>query len=221
MPNPPRGAGLKLSDNFQTHTALYRYKLFPHQLLKGGKVMPTPAKPAKILQMEKRSHRTKKELAQRRNAEAALLTGVKLKEKKEVGENKIAHQEFLRIRKLMEAIEKNDDLYGEVINRYCILVAECQEFQEKRERIYGQLCEFQDRMDKMVDQEKMSWKEAFGIEINMQRTLMAIDKQIQTKRKMLMDIEKENVMTIASSLRSVPKKVDAKKNALKEALTGG
>ena len=76
-------------------------------------------------------------------------------------------------------------------------------------------------MDKMVDQEKMSWKEAFGIEINMQRTLMAIDKQIQTKRKMLMDIEKENVMTIASSLRSVPKKVDAKKNALKEALTGG
>lgn len=183
--------------------------------------MPTPAKPAKILQMEKRSHRTKKELAQRRNAEAALLTGVKLKEKKEVKDNKIAHQEFFRIRKLMEAIEKNDDLYGEVINRYCILVAECQEFQEKRERVYGQLCEFQDRMDKMVDQEEMSWKEAFGIETNMQRTLMAIDKQIQTKRKMLMDIEKENVMTIASSLRSVPKKVDAKKNALKEALTGG
>ena len=72
----------------------------------------------------------------------------------------------------------------------------------------------------MVDNKEMTWKEAFTIEANMQRNLMSMDKQIQTKRKMLLDMEKENVMTIASSLRSIPKKVEKKKNALMEALGG-
>lgn len=72
--------------------------------------MPTPAKPAKILEMEKRSHRTKKEIAQRKNAEAALLTGVVLKEKREVKNNQIAHKEFQRLRKLLKSIDKDDDL---------------------------------------------------------------------------------------------------------------
>ena len=55
----------------------------------------------------------------------------------------------------------------------------------------------------------------------MQRNLVSMDKQIQTKRKMLLDMEKENVMTIASALRSIPKKPESKKNALKEVLSGG
>ena len=183
--------------------------------------MPTPSKPTKVIEMEKKSHRTKKELAQRRNAEAALLTGVGLKEKREVKDNPVAHKEFLRLKKLLKTIEKDDDLYGETINRYCTLVAECEEFQQKRERIYGQLSEYQEHMEELVEREKMSWKEAYSIEVNMQRNLISVDKQIQTKRKMLLDMEKENVMTIASSLRSIPKKTDSKKNALKEALSGG
>ena len=52
----------------------------------------------------------------------------------------------------------------------------------------------------------------------MQKNLISLDKQIQAKRKMLMDIEKENIMTIASSLRSIPKKAEKKKNLLLEAL---
>ena len=40
----------------------------------------------------------------------------------------------------------------------------------------------------------------------MMNSMLAIDKQIQSKRKMLLDIEKENVMTIASTLRCIPKK---------------
>lgn len=180
--------------------------------------MPTPPKPVKVLEMEKRSHRTKKELIQRKNAEAALLTGVALKEKKEVKENPVAHKEFRRLRALLKSIDKDDDLYGETINRYCILVAECEDFQQKRERIYQQLCDFQGHMDELVDNEEISWKEAYNIEANMQRNLLSMDKQIQTKRKMLLDMEKENVMTIASSLRSIPKKTEKKKNALMEAL---
>lgn len=183
--------------------------------------MPTPAKPAKILEMEKRSHRTKKEIAQRKNAEAALLTGVVLKEKREVKNNTIAHREFQRLRKLLKSIDKDDDLYGETINRYCMLVAECEEFQQKREKIYEQLCDFQKRMEELVEREELSWKEAYSTEVSMQRNLVSMDKQIQTKRKMLLDMEKENVMTIASALRSIPKKPESKKNAVKEVLSGG
>jgi hypothetical protein len=183
--------------------------------------MPTPSKPTKVIEMEKKSHRTKKELAARRNAEAALLTGVALQEKKEVRNNELAHKEFLRIRKLLRKIEKDDDLYGETINRYCLLIAECNDFLAKRERIYQQLCEFQERKEELVDRKELTYKEAYSIEAKMQGNILAVDKQIQTKRKMLLDVEKENVMTIASSLRSIPKKVESKKDALREALTGG
>lgn len=48
----------------------------------------------------------------------------------------------------------------------------------------------------------------------------SMDRQIQAKRRMLAEIEKENVMTIAASLRSVPKKPEKKTNPLKEALGG-
>lgn len=183
--------------------------------------MPTPTKPVKILQMEGRSHRTKKELAQRKNAEASLLTGVALKEKKEVKNNPTAHTEFRRLKKLLKNIEKDDDLYGETINRYCLLVAECEEFQTKRERMYSQLCEFQERMGYLISEEELTWKEAYSLEANMQKNLVSMDKQLQTKRKMLLDMEKENIMTIASSLRSIPKKTEKKANPLREALGSG
>ena len=55
----------------------------------------------------------------------------------------------------------------------------------------------------------------------MQKNLISLDKQVQTKRKMLLDIEKENIMTIASALRSVPKKTEKKENPLLAALNNG
>ena len=44
--------------------------------------------------------------------------------------------------------------------------------------------------------------------IDLQKNMVNMDKQVQSKRIMLLNIEKENVMTIASALRSIPKKVD-------------
>ena len=52
-------------------------------------------------------------------------------------------------------------------------------------------------------------------------SMLSIDKQIVSKRKMLLDIEKENVMTIASALRSIPKKDNSKEeNPLLRVLRG-
>lgn len=170
--------------------------------------------------MEQRSHRTKKELSERERAEKALMTGIPLKETQEVNENKIAHKEFLRLSKLLSKIEKCDDLYGAVINRYCLLVAEIKEFEQKRERIFTQLCEFQEKAEELLKKEQLTYKEFYSIESSMQKNLISMDRQVQVKRKMLSDIEKENVMTIASSLRSIPKKEEKKTNPLKEALGG-
>lgn len=181
--------------------------------------MPTPTKPVNVIRMEGKSHRTKRELKSRENAEKRLLTGEKLKERKEVKNDPVAHKEFLRIKKLLEKIEKNDDLYSSVINRYCQLYAECKDFEDKREAIYKQLLDLQENCQKMIDEE-MTMKEYYNLELGMQKNLISLDKQVQAKRKMLLDIEKENIMTIASALRSVPKKTEKKENPLLAALNG-
>lgn len=180
--------------------------------------MPTPTKPAKVIALEKKSHKTKAELNQREQAEKSLLTGRILKESKEVQGNPLAHKEFLRLSKLLNSIEKNDDLYGSTINRYCLLLAECTEFQEKREKMYEQICELEESRDSFADAADLP--AYYKLQNSMQKNLIALDRQVQAKRKMLLDIEKENIMTIASSLRSIPKKPEGKKNALLEALGG-
>ena len=73
----------------------------------------------------------------------------------------------------------------------------------------------------MIDEEEMTIKEYYNLELGMQKNLISLDKQVQTKRKMLLDIEKENIMTIASALRSVPKKTEKKENPLLAALNNG
>ena len=72
----------------------------------------------------------------------------------------------------------------------------------------------------MIDEEEMTMKEYYNLELSMQKNLVSLDKQVQAKRKMLLDIEKENIMTIASALRSVPKKTEKKDNPLLAALNG-
>ena len=157
-------------------------------------------------------HRTKAEIAQRGEAEKALVTGVALRERKEVAENKTAHAEFVRINKLLVLIGKNDALIETVINRYCKMIAECIDFEKKREK-------FADNMESLMDSDVEN-ETKYRLQAQMQKTIVDVDKQIQTKRKMLFDIEKENGLTIASALRSIPKKIEKEDNPLKKALMG-
>ena len=176
--------------------------------------MARPSKPASVIKLEGKSHRTKKEIRVREKAEESLLSGIGLKESDEVRANERAHQEFQRVRELLEGIEKSDDLYGSVINRYCLTLAECAEFEEKREHA-------QELMDKLeMRSDEMEFTEFLKLQDGLSKQLISYDKQIQAKRKMLFGIEKENVMTIASALRSIPKAPEKKNNALKEALSG-
>lgn len=71
-----------------------------------------------------------------------------------------------------------------------------------------------DRLEERSDE--MEFTDFLEMQDKLAKQLISYDKQIQTKRKMLFDIEKENVMTIASALRSIPKTPEKKNNALKE-----
>ncbi|RGG63431.1 hypothetical protein DWW96_10845 [Eubacterium sp. AF17-7] len=168
--------------------------------------MPTPPKPHIVLINEGKSHRTKAELKQREEAEKALVTGEKLKERKEVKENPAAHKEFRRISKLLKNIEKNDALYEPIINRYCQLQAECKDFEEKREQVFKSMLDLESSKEDFEKNDDI--KSYYKMILDMQKNMVNIDKQVQSKRIMLLNIEKENIMTIASALRSIPKKVD-------------
>lgn len=181
--------------------------------------MARPSKPAEVIQYEKKSHRTKAELEKRKEEEQKLLSGHEIKERKEVKKNRAAHLEFLRLKKLLKAINKNDALYEPSINRYAMLQAECLDFESKRELFYENIRKLQEKESELLEEE-MSLKEYFRLLNDLQKRMLDLDKQVQAKRKMMLEIEKENVMTIASSLRNIPKKVETDDDPLLKALKG-
>ena len=178
--------------------------------------MPTPTKPFTVLSNEKRSHRTKSELNLRKQGEEALSSGVALKERPEVKSNPVAHKEFKRLNDLLKTIGKNDAIYEGIINRYCTIVAECQQLEDMKWKI---LNDIDDLAEKQAEKE-IEFIEYLEYKDKLQNRLFACDKQIQSKRKMLLDIEKENIMTIAAALRSIPKTPEKKSNPLRDALNG-
>lgn len=174
--------------------------------------MPTPPKPFEVLTSERKSHRTKAELEKRKAGEEALCSGKALKERSEVRDNPIAHREFARINNVLKNIKKNDALYEAIINRYCILYSECMDFERKRDIFYHDLQELENAKQELIDNEEMSLSTYFKRKLDMHKTILSLEATIQSKRKMLLDIEKENIMTIASALRSIPKKVENKED---------
>lgn len=154
----------------------------------------------------------------REEGEKALVSGVTLKERPEVKANPTAHKEFLRINKLLKNIEKNDAIYEPIINRYCLLQAECLDFEEKREAYYNDLNELISDKENFINNDNLATY--YKMKSDIQKNIINLDKQVQSKRKMLLDIEKENIMTIAAALRSIPKKVEKEDNPLLKALNG-
>lgn len=189
--------------------------------------MPTPPKPFSVLKSEGKSHRTKKELKLREQGEKALSTGTALKARSEVKKNKIANKEFKRINELLKKIEKNDAIYEAVINRYCLIYAECIDFEDKKSRLYELVEKLENQFEESkeyLEQEDLA-KETrrFAKSISeIMGSIVDLDKQLQPKRKMLLDIEKENIMTIASALRVIPKKPenDSAKETILKVLNG-
>ena len=179
--------------------------------------MPNPSQPISTILANGKSHRTKAEIEQRQKAEASLATGEAMKMRKEVKDNEIAKKEFKRVDKLLSSIGKNDALVEGSVNRYAELTSECLEFVNKRENFSRGIRELEDFYENECNtkEEKdriLNSVEYFQLLTKMEASLINIDKQIMSKRKMLLDLEKENLMTIASQLRSIPKNVNDNEN---------
>lgn len=169
--------------------------------------MARPSHAAGVLAGDQRAHRTKAEIAAREQAERAFATGKPMRERQEVRDNEVAHREFMRVSKLLKQVGRGDALFEAIINRYCMLQAECREFERMREAFVRDLEEL--RGDRTMDAETR-----WGICAKMQQAILNVDKQAQTKRKMMLDIEKECAMTISSALRAIPKAPQAAENPL-------
>jgi phage terminase small subunit len=175
--------------------------------------MPRAAKSTDALT----GHRTKDELSQRRDAEKAAMTGKKMKIAAETKSDPVAHEEWKRIVRLMTTLNKNDDIFSAVMNRYCQLFGEIQACIVQKSEVQRLLKKTEEIFDAAMD--TYSGDDAaqqiiqFTKQINsLLKQLSALDARIMSKRRMRMDIEKENGMTVAASLRTLPKAATAPKS---------
>lgn len=187
--------------------------------------MARPSKPAAVIKTEKKSHRTKAELEARENAENGLLSNKKLQERKEVKENKTAHSEFQRVSKLMKAIGKDDALYSSGINTYCLLYAEIGNLTEQMKALDKTGDMLRESFERLVDDPESGIEPETIIQFEKSFTRLIsqklnISSMIDKKRKMMLDIDKENVMTISAALRSIPKQPETKENPIYAILRG-
>lgn len=166
--------------------------------------MPTPTKPVRVLREEGRSHRTKAELEAREQAEKSVQSGKKIAEQKAVKANPVAHKVFLKVRAMMDDIGRNDKLHEAIINRYCLITAECEDIDRDRALIEGR-CQ---RLNAALDAGEIDALEYMRAHQKAVDQKQAVDRALQAKRKMLLDIEKECLMTVAAALRAIPKKAE-------------
>lgn len=188
--------------------------------------MSRPPKPVAVLKAEGKSHRTKEEIEKREKAEEGTLSGVSLKERPEVKNNAVAHKEFLRLSKILKNLDKFDAVYEPVINRYCLIQAECADLEEQKAYYYNLTKVLKESFKSVID-EIESAEECAVLLIEhskemarLQAGILKLDAALQTKRRMLFDIERENIMTIAAALRSIPKQEEKSEDPLLKALMG-
>lgn len=125
-----------------------------------------------------------------------------MKEAEDVRKDPDAHAVWLRMKALLSCIGRDDAMYEQVINRYCRLTAEISTAQKDVERLNTGLSV----LERAMAAEELTGKEYVDRMGVLMEEKMSVEAVIMRKRKMLLDIEKENIMTIAASLRSVPKK---------------
>jgi hypothetical protein len=165
--------------------------------------MPTPRKPVQLM----KKHMDKETKEYRAEAEESLLSGECWREYPEVKNNATAHRFFKRLTDLYSRIDKNDAMTEPIINRYCIIQAECYDFEKKREM-------FQGNIESLIDNNELEAQSKFKLEADMQKSIIGVDNALMAKRRMLLEIERETLMTLKAQLASIPKpeKEEPKKN---------
>lgn len=147
-----------------------------------------------------KGHRTIAEKKARLRNEADLLTGSALQEWPEVYKNKRAHARFVKTKNLLASIGKDDAMLEPIINRYCLIIAECYDCEAEDNRLH-------DMADKLESRESdMEFADYIKSAISINKSISSNQSILQAKRKMLLDIEKESGMTLLAQLRTTTRK---------------
>lgn len=163
--------------------------------------MSTPVKPLSLV----KKHLTIAEKKARMRKEADLTTGSAIQEWAEVRDNMIAHKRFTKTKNLLASIGKDDALLEPVINRYCLIMSECYECENEDKRLH-------DMAEKLEDRESdMEFSDYIKAAMAITKAISSNQFGLQSKRKMLLDIEKESGMTLLSQLRTTTKKIKDEK----------
>lgn len=170
--------------------------------------MSRPPKPAAVIRAEGKSHRTKKELAQREKGEEALLSGKKCFERESVKNDPVAHAEYKRVIEVMRAIGKDDALYAAGINRYCELFSETEAYMAQIRVISNAMQKANELFEMLPDPDTEDINTFMTQTSRLLQQINSANSAVMTKRKMMFDIEKEFCMTVAAALRTIPKEVD-------------
>ena len=178
--------------------------------------MARPPKTAAVIKMEGKSHRTKKELAIREKAEKGLLTGKMMIETADVRNDKVAHLEYLRLKPLLKAIEKYDEIYGAGVRRYCLTKSKLEAAEKEVIDLKNELEQLKDSRETFIEAGDIA--EYYRLITKMGDTITKREQVAKSLRAEMIDFEKEYCMTIKSALRAIPKKPETKANALKETL---
>ena len=135
--------------------------------------------------------------------------------------------EWDRITEILDRIDKNDRTYETVINRYCLMLAECRDMEKLKKTIEKSIKDLIKAFKEQVLAEVSPMDKA-ELLINfteqmykMSATLIKYDREVEKKRAMLLAIEKESGMTLAAMLRTIPKEPEKAANPLLEALNSG
>jgi hypothetical protein len=165
--------------------------------------MPTPSKTTDVLKFEKKSHRTKGELDQRKKAEDALITGKHMQLWPSLKNDPDAKKEFSRVKGLLKKIDKDDALYQSPVNRLALLHSEClkieRDIQNRREDLEIAETAFYDK--------QLKADAYLELRQGVYKSIEALGRMKNTKERMQLQIEKEMALTLAAALRSIPKKV--------------
>lgn len=150
-------------------------------------------RPGKRLELIE-GHLTKAQIAARREAEAALSGGIKMRMSAAVKSDKLARKYFARLVEIFEKIDMCDAAMENVINRYCIMLSE-------HDQMAGALAEINDALEREEDRDAAS---------PLLEKKAALEAALRKLRDQLLAIEKENLLTAQSKIRAVPKQREEK-----------
>lgn len=148
-----------------------------------------PSKPTDLIIFENKSHIGKVKLDARKSAETALYTGVNFTEAQQVKDNQIAHKEFLRLKNLYGKIAFVDALDKNIINRYCLEVAQLYDLQEHIARLNKDL-----EMTEQIEQR-----------ITLYGMINQVYVSMEKSKALLLKYEDRLFLNPAGRMRAIPK----------------